>query len=468
MSAAPRRQPLPLNRQEGAILIVALIVCAVISISLGSYLALSKNSLTLANRSFYQTSALNLAETGVEEALWCFNQVTAGVAPATAWTGWDTTSNPPYAKRTFTDFTLSGGAQVRVRVLVNNYNPSGSVQPKVYSEATITVPSSSRTIVKVLEVDLQRRSRFAMGLVAKKKINLKGNKTKVDSWNSAYNDDGTKRGSTVPYSSSVRHASGSAGSTAVAVASVAVNNADIYGFVSVGSNSTTGVSVGEQGMITGNFSAKGGTVDYSRVATDFNTNFDIHSDTSTTIIDIAVGSFPTPPDYLGANGVTATYRYAGNITGPVSVRGNTTLLLTGSGEVLKQNGSGDTLTIANNATFIIYTAGDVKLTGGGVANPNNQASSFQIYGTSTGSQSIDIGGGASFNGVIYAPNAHITVHGDPQVYGSIVGNEITVVGNAEFHYDEALGNFGGNNPFGIVKWLELTDQTARTTAFAIY
>lgn len=467
MPAAPlrRRQSLPRHRQRGTMLIVALILCAVIGVSLGSYLSLSKSSITLANRSFFVTSSLNLAETGVEEALWCFNQVTAGVAPATAWTGWDTTSAPPAAKRTFTDFTLSGGAQVRVRVLVDNYNPTGSTQPKVYSEATITLPSDSRTITKALEVTLRRRSRFAMGLVAKDQITFNGNVAKIDSWNSLYNDDGTARGAAVPYSTSVRHASGSAGSTSVAVGTVAVNNADIYGYVSVGSSTTSGVSVGSQGIISGNFSASGGTVDYSRVATDFTTNFDIYNDTSTTITDIAVGSFPA---VLGAAGVTRTYRYAGNITSSFEVRGDTTLLLTGSGDVINLTGGSDTLTVANNATCVVYTAADIKLTGGGVVNPNTSASSFQIYGTSTTSQNIDVGGGASFNGVIYAPNGVIKIHGNGEVYGSIVGKTITVVGNTKFHYDEALGNFGGNNPFGIVKWLELTTAAARTAAFATF
>ena len=41
-------------------------------------------SLNLANRTFYNTAALNLAETGIEEALYAFNQVAGGVAVGTA------------------------------------------------------------------------------------------------------------------------------------------------------------------------------------------------------------------------------------------------------------------------------------------------------------------------------------------------------------------------------------------------
>ena len=448
------------DRRRGSVLIVALVLCAIIGVSLGSYIALSGSSLKLANRSFFNTSAINLAETGVEEALYCFNQATAGVGTAIAWAGW--TVSGANAKRTFTDFTLSGGATVAVRVLVINYNPAGSIQPKVYSEATVTIPNESRTITKVLEVDLRRRSRFAMGLVAKNQITFNGNVAKVDSWNSEYNDDGTARASPVAYDVAYRHASGSVGSTSVGVGSVAINNADIYGFASVGTSNTTGLRVGTNGIISGNFSASGGTIDSTRIATDFTANFDAMTNPNGAV------DLTTWDTTLGGTGVTATYRYSGAITGSFSVTGNITLILTGSGDVMKLNGAGDTLTINSGSSLIIYTAGDIDLTGGGVANPNSQASTLQIYGTGTSTQRIDIGGGAEFTGVVYAPEASVRVFGTPEVMGSIVANNITVMGNAKFHYDEALANWGGNNPFGIVKWLELTAPTDRATAFAAW
>ena len=108
--AAPPSRPLrswPSARERGSLLIVAMLLSAVIAVSLGSYLALGRNALTLANRSFYYNGALNIAETGIEEALWSFNQATAGVALATAWQGWDI-SDGITAKRRFTNFTLSG------------------------------------------------------------------------------------------------------------------------------------------------------------------------------------------------------------------------------------------------------------------------------------------------------------------------------------------------------------------------
>ncbi len=444
------------RRRRGSVLLVALLLCAIIGVSLGSYLALSRTSLQLASRSFYHGAAINLAETGIEEAVWCFNQVATGTALATAWNGW--TINGANAKRTFTDFELSGGVTASVRVLVNNYN-GGAGAPRVYADATLTFPGDTLTVAKAVQVDLRRRSRFAMGLVARNQITFNGNVASVDSWNSEFNPDGTPRGSPVPYAPAYKRDSGSVGSTSVAVGSVAINNADIWGFASVGGSSSSGVSVGTNGII-GPFGSPSGYVDTTRVATDFTANFDTVSN-PTSAIDIgAVGAT------LGGAGITATYRFAGAITNSFTVKGHITLILTGAGDVLKLNGGGDTLTIDAGSSLTIYTAGDINLTGGGVVNPNAQASSLQIYGTHATSQDIALGGGSQFNGVVYAPNGNVKIHGNPDVMGSIVANNITVVGNSKFHYDEALANFGGSNPYGIVKWLELTSESQRSTAFA--
>lgn len=444
--------------QRGSVLIVALVLCAIIGISLGSYIALNKNSLSLANRSFYNTSAINLAETGIEEAVWCFNQVTSGASVATGWTGW--TTSGVYAKRTFTDFALSANAAAAVRVLTEKYNPTASDQPKVYAEATVTIPGETRTITKTVEVHLRRRSRFAMGLVAKNQLRFNGNASSVDSWNSLFDDAGVARATPVGYGLAYRHAAGSVGSTSVAVGTVAINHADIFGFASTGSSGTTGISVGTNGMITGNFSSPAGYVDSTRVATDFTANFDGMT-APTTAIDIAsVGAT------LGTTGVTATYRFSGLINSSLNIKGDVTLILTAppGSDAVRMTG-GDVLSIDLNSSLKIYSSADMKFTGNGITNPNNQATSLQIYGTSTTTQDIDIGGGALVTAVVYAPTANVTIHGTPDVMGSIVANNITVMGSAKFHYDESLANWGGNNPFGIVKWRELTTAAERTAAF---
>ena len=459
----PRRRPspsFPRDRERGSLLIVAMLLAAVIAISLGSYISLGRTSLKLSNRSFYNNAAINIAETGIEEALWSFNQATAGVALNIAWVDWDRTDGVT-AKRTFTDFTLSGGNTASVKVYVDHFDPSASTQPTVVAQSMITLANASGTLSKTVEVKLRRRSKFAMGLVAKNQITFNGNNASVDSWNSdPDNDPSTAAIAFDPVrANGIVHDRGSVGSTSVAVGSVAVNNADIWGFASVGSSSATAISVGTNGTIS-DFSHAAGTVDTTRIATDFTANFD---DATNPAGGSTLGSIGVT---LGTAGTTATYRFGGTINSSLTIHGNVTLILTAlpGNNAISLTG-GDGLTLAANATLTIYTAANVKIAGNGVLNNNVSPVTFQLWGTgvSGGGQDIQIAGNGALKGIVYAPNANLKINGNGDVMGSVVANNITVVGNAAFHYDESLANWGANNPYGIVKWRELTAPSDRAT-----
>ena len=66
---APSRTP-RLTRERGSMLITALLFCAGIAMVLGTYLSLSRTTLKVAHRTFFSSDAANLAEAGVEEALY--------------------------------------------------------------------------------------------------------------------------------------------------------------------------------------------------------------------------------------------------------------------------------------------------------------------------------------------------------------------------------------------------------------
>src|SRR4051812_38224302 len=97
-AASPRRRP----AERGAILIVALLLAALIAVALGSYLNLNLSSSRLAKRSFNGYAALNLAESGAEEAVWSFNRTQRG--DRDAWSNW--TNNGLAAWQKFADFNF--------------------------------------------------------------------------------------------------------------------------------------------------------------------------------------------------------------------------------------------------------------------------------------------------------------------------------------------------------------------------
>ena len=105
----------------------------------------------------------------------------------------------------------------------------------------------------------------------------------------------------------------------------------------------------------------------------------------------------------------------------------------------------------------------MKIAGNGLLNNNAAPVSFQLWATGAAgaSQALQIAGNGALKGIVYAPNADVKINGNGDVMGSIVADNITVVGNAAFHYDESLADFGGTSPYGISKWTELTSATQR-------
>lgn len=448
------------NSQRGSVLIVALLLAVGIAIALGSFISLNLNSLKLAKRTFYSGAALNLAETGSEEAIWCFNQYTAAVAAGTpastaltaAWTGWDT-SDGVTAKRTFTGFNFGAGTTGSVKVYVDRYNPSSGAQPVAVAQARVSLADGTAEVSKTVEVRMKRRSLFAVGLVAKNSISFSGNNASVDSWNSMYDNSGALRATPVPWSASEAHDKGSVGTVTV-TSTVTVQNADIWGTAAVGGPSTTSISVGSQGRV-GPYGTPVNTKAPGSVTSDFTANMEVNTMPTTGTVITTVGAT------LGTTGTTTAYRFSGSISSDLTINGNVTLCLTGSGLVINITGN-DAITIAPGGSLTIYTDADVKLAGKGLINVG-QPKDFQLYGTSTSvtPQSFQVSGNGDFRGCVYAPNADVSLTGNGNASGSVVGKTIHVTGNTTFHYDESLANLGGENPFGVIRWRELASAGDR-------
>ena len=97
------------------------------------------------------------------------------------------------------------------------------------------------------------------------------------------------------------------------------------------------------------------------------------------------------------------------------------------------NGS-STLNIHGPTT--IYVTGKLLRAGTSDVNNNTQlASNLQIL--STGG-TIDVSSNTPFYGVIYAPESRVTIDGDADLFGAVVGKTLKVIGNSAAHYDESL------------------------------
>lgn len=456
----------PRAKTRGSLLIVAMLLCAVIGISLASYISLGRTSQTISNRALYNNGAVNLAENGMEEAMYAINQM---VLDSTyTWPNW--TNDGTNAWRKWSSFTFDQNATGVCRVYVENY--LGTLAPTIVARSTVTLGGvSSAPIEKWIKVTLAKTSKFANGLVAKQTISFSGNNATVDSWNS--DPDHNTATPAIPYSSAVKNDDGSVGSISVSVGSVAVQNADIFGYVATGGSPAT---VGSNGLV-GPFGTTSGTIAAGHSSTDFSASFDnvtapttatynsIAAITTTTTLPGAVAAAADGKYYISCDSVNFNNK-ALNITAGMEV----ILKLTNTGTAISIGGGSGAINIGLAAKLIIYTDGDISIAGNGVMNGGtttataNQPINCQIWGTkTTGTQNITIAGNGALSATVYAPQGSIKINGNGDVLGSIVGNDITVVGNALFHYDESLSDFGAGNPYRVVAWKELTLAADRAT-----
>lgn len=132
----------------------------------------------------------------------------------------------------------------------------------------------------------------------------------------------------------------------------------------------------------------------------------------------------------------------------VNISNNSTLNITGDvviyvmGPTIAWNNS--TLNIASGGSLTVYAGGSVNLSHSSLVAPDQVPANFIIYGLAW-CQTVALSGVSTTYAAVYAPAADITVGNNDVVYGSLVGETVTVGNNAQVHYDEDLQNIGADS-----------------------
>ena len=358
-------------RRRGSVLIVALIFSIVIAISLASFLNLSTTASKLSYRTFYQGVAMNIAESGLEQALWEINKDSSY-----AWNGWDSVGTGAYRK-SFSMEDVEGGAKTAVKV----YAKSGA-NAYVIARAIVTPPKGS-PIEKWIKVTLTKKSRYSVGGLGRKGIVANGNQVEMASWNS----DPDKNAATlyVPFSDSVMNDKVPL-ATLELDASLNAGQANVNGTAAVGGDSLDAIKVGSNGYI-GPFGTANGVKDPNSVSTNFSTDLEVQTAPTTNISIGAITANTTLPRASDSPSTDGVYYYRAsqislqNTTLSITPGKNVVLVVDGSGGVSVGGGSGSinvggtltTNTETGAATYTasslkIYTDGDVDIGGKGSAN----------------------------------------------------------------------------------------------------
>lgn len=457
------------RRERGTVLIVILMFAFIIALSLGTYLKLSSVSLNVSQRNFYDNSAMNLAETGLERALYCLNQnQVSGQTLANAWPssdGWSTNPTTHIATATFPGFNLGPNTTGSVKVYVRNYDlPAGSTVVLV-SNSTVTLGDGGPPLQKFIEVTLAKRNMFA-GLVAKNSLRGDSN-LKVDSWAST----NPSTGAYTPYSSGLAKAAGPIG--VVSTSNGALNVGDnpvIYGTVNTGGGtvSKTGSAklantVGGSGWNTG-LENKSFTYTFPAItvpAPSTVNNITTSITASTTFP--RVGDVPASDGkyyYNFSSGAGINYS-----SGTMTIKQPVVFLMTNhNGVNAIHTSSAATFTYGtgagDNGSFTVYTNGNINFDSGANWFQNKAPVNTAIYGTNPTSQTFITRGGGTFYGSIIAENATINFDSGTNIMGAFCCKDMTLLGGVNFHYDESLGMVGGGG-YKVTKWKELQSATER-------
>ncbi len=141
-------------------------------------------------------------------------------------------------------------------------------------------------------------------------------------------------------------------------------------------------------------------------------------------------------------------------SGTLRIEGHCVVVITGNVD-LKNSAE---ISIADGGSLRLYLAGNFNANNSaGVFNENAVPSYFQLYGTGD-NQRINLRNSSDFYGVVYAPNADMSLDNSGNAYGSFIVGDFDLKNSGHLYYDQALKTVSPTDEavrFEIVQWEEL-------------
>ena len=427
--------------EEGSVLAMSVIMCAIIGTMLGSYLVLINSRNQAAMRAMAWNAAIPVLEAGIEESLTHLND-DKGAPSANSWQTALLYGNRYYWKSR----TLPDGSYYSV----TNFNVT-TPNPVIRSAGYVPAPfHAGQYISRIVEVTATNPpSLFSRAIAANGMVTLSGNAV-VDGFNSA----GFASALDAYNTPSNRNADGGIATDSSASPAINVGSAHVVGSAVTGPGGTVQVSGGSVGGLnwTGT-GAEPGMTDNT-----MNVHFMDNSK--------PIGTYLAPSTVsTGGSNVTvlSTGMYqassamiSNDKSTPIVVAGKTTLIVPGDFIV---SGTGYVY-IEPGASLTLYVGGRASISGGGVVNATGLPSNFTYIGL-PGNTVLNYSGSAAFIGTINAPEANLNLGGNAQLYGAVICNTFTSSGGSSVHYDKALR---GGGIFTITSWKENFPNSLAGTA----
>ena len=450
--------------EQGSTLLVALLISAIMGVTLASYLIMTQAQNTSVARSQTWNAALAATEAGIEDGLALINKYSGNFDDIRLWTNtfasdnWTVLTNGQYYVKRYLDSNNWGTNSYEV--FINNTSNSSptltaigyiqwngayasSAPQSYFATAGNNTPAPAAQMSKrQVTVQTSLDALFAVAMAALQTINFNGNNATTDSYDSG-NPSYSINGLYPMGNPSMIRSNGDVCTDFTIANSVNVGNANIKGKAKTGPNGT--VAVGPNGYVTGG------------IYNDFNVQFPSVTLPSATWV-------PVPNNNVTVNGVT--YPYAITSSGDWWLNGTSSKVYIASNVVCRVYCSGnvsltgnqDQIRVASGARVKWYQGGTTfSIKGNGIVNNNGNPASFSYYGLPANT-SVTFGGNGGFTGSIYAPNADFSLGGGgnntSDFIGASVTKTVTMNGHFNFHYDEALRRIGPGRGYVPTDWKE--------------
>ncbi len=412
-------------KERGAVLIITILVALMMLLLAMPFLTKLSGQYRVTEKAYRELAALNLAEAGVERAIWELNH-----GNITNWEGDDNLRT-----MTISSFQASGGSEVG-DIVIEAFGPGGD-NPIIQSTGRVLhfgTTTLDKTIRVVLEVS-GGQSLFDYGIFGDEGVELAGN-AQTDSYDSRegeYGDDNVGD-------------QGDAGTNATHYSCLFLrNNADINGDAIVGP----------------------GAIPASVIVTQNNSG--ISGEKSALDEEKELTSIPAPEglpwrgaytvgnndtDIINENGEYTSFILQNN--SKVTITADITLYISGEFS-MKSNTQ---LEIAEGVTLTIYLAGTfTQRSNSQINNLSQNPAKLQIYGTENFTQTMTWRSNSSFYGAVYVPDATVHFDSNADFFGSVIADYVEVDSNAGLHYDLALGSLasifsGESNSYRVKSWQE--------------
>lgn len=391
--------------RRGIALITVVTTLFLLLAVMGSFLYLLTRAYRINLRYPENIKALALAEAGVDYAIWEIDYGGEDFTPGEGWSG----ANPK--TKTIIGFS-DADDNVYGNINIEVYDP-GTDEVVVLSEGTVA-SNTGPLVRRRVRVLLEKHQIFNYAILAANSIDIGGTSNKVDSYDS----------SAGPY-----------GGTNVGDNGDIVTNGTEDPAISLRGGATVDgdVTTGPGGVIQ---TEGGGS--YSGYPDDDAEVFMPSVVVPSSLTNLASDG---PLSLAGHQSLvinSGEYKYDSLVMGAhavLTLDGNVSLYLTDNPALTT---SGQSQIVVRNGQTNVYFNGDLTIGGEGISNESQTPSDLFFYGTDNVANVSLAGGGATY-GCFYAPNAnYFYISGNCNVYGSVVGKNVSLTGTASIHYDEQL------------------------------